>query len=200
VTSPSPSSPGDPSASVPPEIAAYVKRELSEVKREILSAFGSLFGGGKLPDVSGTAAAADGGKYALVCESDNASAAQITQTLKNLGYIVHVAGTLAESIKRLENQYAVITIDSEFPDDKDGGQKILARINGQKPRQRRENFVVLLSAGAKSADATTAFLQGANIVVNKAEIQRLEQLIHDGIRHFQQFYSNFNRILAEKEA
>jgi hypothetical protein len=89
-------------------------------------------------------------------------------------------------------------VDYNFPDDKDGGTKIISRINGWKPAARRETFVVLISANIKSADASAAFFHGANITVNKEEIRNLEHLIREGQRRFHEIYRVFNRILEEK--
>ena len=111
------------------------------------------------------------------------------------------APNAAKAIKKVEsNFYQLITVDHAFPDDKEGGNKIIAKINGQKPAQRRQNFVVLISANVKSADANAAFFHGANITVNKEEIRNLEAHIREGQRHYDQIYSVFNRLMAEKNA
>ena len=195
------SGPEDSEQAISPEIEAFVKREIAVAKKEILGAIQALFGGEVKwhTEEGGGSAAIDTGKKALICEDDQVFVDIVSATVRKLGYSIDVARSTSEAIKKVENgYYQLITVDYIFPDDKEGGNKIIAKINGQKPAQRRQTFVVLISANVKSADANAAFFHGANITVNKEEIKNLESLIREGQRHFQQIYSIFNRVLADK--
>jgi hypothetical protein len=57
---------------------------------------------------------------------------------------------------------------------------------------------VLLSTTAKSAGAEAAFLQGANLVVNKEELKGLEPALREGQKTFRQLYSVLNSLIHEK--
>jgi CheY-like chemotaxis protein len=136
---------------------------------------------------------------ALICESDSAAADTISTVLRKLGYSVDPASTTTEALKKIEsNDYRLVTLDLSFPDDKEGGKKIIGKINGKKPMLRREMFVVLISAAVKSDDANAAFFNGVNLTVNRSEIAGLGGLVRSGQTHFQQIYRTFNRLLAEK--
>jgi predicted Zn finger-like uncharacterized protein len=183
---------------VSPAIAAYLQRELEKFKREIQNLVQS---GGTLADVSSDAGGskAKQDRRALICDGGEASRNQIAVSLQQMGYKVDTAASLAEAIKMIEAQfYTLITTDSAFPDDKEGGQKLLAIINGQKPAQRRETFVVLLASNIKTTGVDGAFLIGANIAVNKDEVAQLPQLIREGQEGFSSIYSVINNLMTEK--
>lgn len=187
-------------ASASPELQNFVKKEVAATKREILAAMQSLFGGDfKWQTEESPDRRSELGKKALICEDDQQFIDIIQPALKRLGFNAEIARSTAEAIKKVEqNFYDLITVDYVFPDDKEGGNKIIAKINGQKPVQRRQQFIVLISANIKSSDASAAFFHGANVTVNKDEIKNLEALIQEGQRHYQQIYNVFNRVLTDK--
>lgn len=186
-----------------PALAELVRAEVAAARSEILGSIRGLLGtgtGNHSEHLHADGSPAISGRTALVCEHEQQYIDAISATLKKLGYTIELARTTAEALKKLETgTYQVITLRTQFPDDNEGGQKILARINGQKPVVRRQTFVVLVSATIKSADANAAFFHGANITVNKEEIKNLEALIRDGQKNFAQIYRVFNQLLAEKD-
>lgn len=187
-------------AEVTSEVEALIRREVGAVRKEIINGLRSSLGiEARFDDDEESSAAADIGKRALICEDDQVFVDIVSATLKKMGYSIDVAKSTAEAIKKVESGfYTLVTVDYVFPDDKEGGNKIIGKLNGQKPAQRRQTFVVLISANIKSADANAAFFHGANITINKDEIKNLEAHIRDGQRHFQQIYSIFNRVLEDK--
>ncbi len=182
-------------------VEEIVKNEVAKAKKEIFEALATLFGA----DISNVQnrqdkQLADERKRALICESDQPTIDQIKVVLKQLGYQVDNVKTSAEALKKMDQStYQLITVGSDFPDAKDGAAKILGRINGQKSEQRRQTFVVSISSTVKNTDGTTAFLHGANIIVNKDDLSRLENMILEGQRRFQQIYHHFSDLLLEKE-
>lgn len=187
-------------AEVSPEVEAFVKEEVAAARKEIISGLRASLGiEGKWEEEDSEAAGTDIGKRALICEDDQVFIDILSVTLKKMGYHFDIARSTAEAIKKVESGfYSLVTVDYVFPDDKEGGNKIISKINGQKPVQRRQTFVVLISANIKSADANAAFFHGANITVNKEEIKNLEAHIREGQRNFQQIYAMFNRVLDDK--
>lgn len=135
----------DSAQAISPEIEAFVKREIAAARREILGAIQALFGG-EVKWQTEEGAGADSalletGKKALICEDDQVFVDIVSATLRKLGYSIDVARSTSEAIKKVENgYYQLITVDYIFPDDKEGGNKIIAKINGQKPAQRRPDL------------------------------------------------------------
>jgi predicted Zn finger-like uncharacterized protein len=180
-------------------VEEIVKREVANAKREIMEAMATLFGADitKL-HLDQHEETPDRYKRALICDPDQSMIDQVTTVLKRLGYQVDSTKTSTDALKKLDQiTYRLITIGSNFKDAKEAA-KILGRINGQKATQRRETFVVSISSTVKNTDATTAFLHGANIIVNNDDLGRLESLILDGQRRFQQLYHHFSAVLDEK--
>lgn len=181
-------------------VEEIVKGEVAKLKKEILQEMSTFYGANipKLPTNSDKETGNEQ-KSALICDPDQPMIDQITSVLRGLGYQVDSTKTSADALKKLDQlTYQLITVGSNFPDAKDGAAKILGRINGQKSSQRRQTFVVSISSTVKNADATTAFLHGANIIVNKDDLSRLEGLILEGQRTFQQIYYHFSSVLDEK--
>jgi predicted Zn finger-like uncharacterized protein len=181
-------------------VEEIVKREVEKAKREIFESMANLFGA-DIAKIRATHPEEAHNRYkrALICDPEQPMIDQITAVLKRLGYQVDSVKTSADAIKKLDQfTYRIITVGSDFSDAKDAA-KILGRINGQKSSQRRQTFVVSISSTVKNTDATTAFLHGANIIVNKNDLDRLEGLIIEGQRMFQQIYHHFSAVLDEKE-
>jgi len=182
-------------------VEEIVKREVAQAKKEIFESMATLFGA----DIKGLQSRSDeeaGDEYkrALICDPEQAISDEITTVLKRLGYQVDSVKTPADALKKLDEfTYQLITVSSNFPDPKEGAAKILGRINGLKSTQRRQTFVVSISSTVKNTDATTAFLHGANIIVNKDDLGKLENLILEGQRRFQQIYHHFSAIIDEKD-
>jgi predicted Zn finger-like uncharacterized protein len=179
-----------------------VKREVEKAKKEIFESMVTLFGSdtSRLKAPESDHEIGNESKRGLICDPDQAISDQITTVLKHLGYQLDTVKTAADALKKLDQlNYQLITVSSDFPEAKDGAAKILGRLNGLKSTQRRQTFVVSISSTVKNADATTAFLHGANIIVNKNDLPNLENLIQEGQRRFQRIYYHFSAVLDEKD-
>jgi predicted Zn finger-like uncharacterized protein len=179
-----------------PDAEASVKKQVEEVRKEILLSLASLIGDSS--QASQINAPAYSEKQALVCESDPAVAQQIVFILQRLGYAVQTSSHLGETLSRLESGfYDAIITDFVFPDDPEGGQKILNKVNGRKTDERRKMFIVMVSDQIKTLSAQSAFFHGANIAVHKSDLRNFERLFQDGIRHFSEMYGTYYKLLEE---
>lgn len=170
-----------------PMIEEYVNRRLEEFRLELVQA-GKLNSGPAAPLEHASPDHASAGK-SLICEADARIAQSILDTLSRMGYETELARSAREALQKIEhNIYAVITINSSFPDDPSGGKAILRKINARKIEQRRETFAVLVSSSVATVGPLGAFVQGANITVNPADLQRLETLILHGQEEFQRLF------------
>ncbi len=179
-----------------PEVEAAVKKQLEDVRRDILLSVASLVGHpSQAPQIN---AAGFSEKRALVCEPDTAQAQQILFVLQRLGYAVQISSHMTEALSRLEiGFYDVITTNLVFPDDPEGGYKILSKLNGRKTADRRKMFVVVISEQIRTLPPQAAFFQGVNISVQKSELQNFERLFQEGLHHFSELYGTFYRLLEE---
>ncbi|PWT93605.1 MAG: hypothetical protein C5B54_01585 [Acidobacteria bacterium] len=189
---------------VPLATQAFVKKEIAAMKNEILAAMASLFGGDTKWREAGASPEADMddplSKKALICSGEDSQIDFISSVLRRLGYALDVARGATEAIKKMDaGSFNLVITCSSLPDDAEAGTKIIGKLNGQKPAMRRQTFIIVVSPTLKNGDSNAAFFQGANLTVNANELKNLETLIREGQRHFQQIYSVFSRVLAEKE-
>jgi len=166
----------------------FVRKEISEAKREILNAMQSLFRGSSM----GTGQAADhGNRKALICSGDAVIAQALTISAKNMGYATETAVTSADALKCLDTLHSLILIDPSFTDDADGAKKIIGRLNTRKAQDRRHMFAVLISGAHKTLDGNAAFMNGVNLIVNKADLSGIEASIRQSQKDFEQMYSTY---------
>ena len=179
-----------------PEVEAAVKRQLEDVRRDILLSVASLVGHPSQTSQAQTAGFSE--KRALVCEPDPALAQQIQFVLQRQGYAVQNSLHVAEALSRLESGfYDVITTNLVFPDDPEGGYKILSKLNGRKTPERRKIFVAMVSEQVKTMSPQAGFFHGVNISVQKSDMQNFERLFQEGVRHFTELYGTYHRMLEE---
>jgi len=205
-SSPSSTPPASPQMGEPekasPALHALIKSYVDQSKNEMLQSMFALFGKAQIPQP--TVEPPDqldvetAQMRALLCDAEKATVDVVNPILKRLGYYVDFAIMEADAIKFLESRsYDLVVTDYSFADNKEGGQKILDKINGQKPDARRSVFVVLFSASTKTVDASSAFFQGANICVAKSDLKDFEFLLLEGQRYFKKLYATYYEIFEE---
>ena len=193
------------SEKVSPAVEAYIKKEIAAAKNEIMGVLQALLRSDSgWPGSSGNFDVRSGDpldKRVLNCQQDSATLDAISSTLRSMGYQVENTTVAAEAVKKLESSiYQIVIVNYALSDDKDGGRKIIGRINGWKPLQRRQTFIVLVSPHVKTSDANQAFLHGVNLTVHEADIANLEALIREAQRLYQQLYHTFYRALEKGES
>ena len=173
---------------------SFVNAQIASAKKEILDAIQILFRGSSIQTPGTTEIAASGSNVALVCGGDSSTVETIQMFLANLGYQVRTCMTAAESLKSADSPFGIIVIDPSFTDDLEGAKKLIVRVNAKKAVERRQLFSVLISATQKSMDGNSAFLNGVNLIINKADLANFETYIRQGQQYFQQFYSTIQAI------
>jgi CheY-like chemotaxis protein len=189
------------SEQIPETIRDFLRQEMAALKQELANVDARPAGESTAPaGPLSTPAPVALTRRALVSEADQATAEKIGDILKQSGYLVEFARTPAETIKRIDNQpFSLITVASSYPDDKEGGKKLIAKINGKKPDERRKTFVLLISGTVKTGDVNSAFFEGTNITVNIADLPNLPTLIAEGQLTFREIYRVFDSVTTEKE-
>jgi predicted Zn finger-like uncharacterized protein len=178
-----------------PALKNFVYAQVAAAKKEILDAMQVLFRGSS--DSLSNSSSSDspaGSHAALICGGDRAVLEKLTSLLTPFGYQFQNCMTAADALKSLDSSYGLIVIDPSFTDDLEGAKKMVGRINAKKAVERRQVFVVLLSATQKSLDGNSAFLNGVNLIVNKSDLENIESFVRQGQKHFQQLYSTIQSI------
>ncbi len=176
---------------------AWLRGELEKVKQEIKQELlMELLGGSQhavAPSSGGSRSRRN--KQALVCEDDQAFAAQLAATLKGLGYETEVVPDVDGAIKLLErHEYAVVAIEQTLAGDTQGGLKVIEWINRRPGPERRSMFVAYVTAETQSMDTGSAFIAGANLTVNKADVSRLPTILQKGLEERDELYRVFDEV------
>jgi len=181
-------------ALLPEEAMASLRRQVTQ---ELLKTLGLKVAG----DGADSLDEEDDKPAALVCEDEDLFQGVIGDALQKLRYRVDLASNVKAAMDRLAaGNYAVVTVDNRFPDDPEGGYKILQVINGLPPERRRKMFVAFISADLATMDLNSAFILGANLTVGKKDIKRLDKILHDGMREHDRRYRVFFQVEEEIQA
>jgi predicted Zn finger-like uncharacterized protein len=186
----------DSQANVSPAVEAFIKKEITAAKKEILKAMQSLFTGTGMIKMQENESGIS--QKALVCSGDPLVSQSLSQAAQSMGYATEATVTTADSMKSLDTNYSLILIDPSFSDDLEAGKKLIGRINARKAVDRRNIFVVLISSTHKTLDGNAAFMNGVNLIVNKADLNALVPSIKQSQRDFQQMYAAYHAAGGER--
>jgi CheY-like chemotaxis protein len=135
---------------------------------------------------------------ALICEDEQIFQEVIKSVLERLGYGVEIGDSTVKSVDLVrQNEYALVAVDNHFPDDAEGGIKILSAINSLSPDMRRKMYVAFISADLSTMDTNSAFIYGANVTVAKKDIKSLEKILKQGIAEHDRQYKTFFEVYDE---
>ena len=182
----------DSQVNVSPAVEAFIKKEINAAKKEILEAMQSLFTGTGMIKTQQNESGIS--QKALICSGDPVVSQSLSQAAQSMGYATDAAVTTADSMRSLDMNYSLILIDPSFSDDLEAGKKLIGRINSRKAVDRRNIFVVLISSTHKTLDGNAAFMNGVNLIVNKAELNALVPSIKQSQRDFHQMYAAYNAV------
>src|SRR2546425_425747 len=131
----------------------------------------------------------------LVCTSP-AYREAIAQLLAEQDYDVFVAENMAEGLGRMrEERMDVVILDANFDPLEQGVAFVTRELRLRRPSERRRLFFVYLTAGVRTMDPHTAFLQNVNLVINPSDVEQLPEALELSIRHYNELYRAFNRAL-----
>lgn len=126
---------------------------------------------------------------ALVCFDVPEMQRLATDQLTELGYHVH-RGLFAEDIllKLRAHTYEVVLLSEHF----DGGHQrehpVLAAAIAAPAARRRQQFLVLLGASLRTADAMQAFSLSVDLVVALPDVVNLRPLLRRGVQRQAEFH------------
>jgi hypothetical protein len=130
-----------------------------------------------------------GDKTALVCVDHPQYQKMIVPQLIDLNYKVHL-GLFAEDVllKLSTYSYNVVVIYENFKGSSLENNPILREMVRRPGALRREHFVVLLSQRFATNDATTAFVQSVDQIVNIADITNFKPVVRRGVAQHHDLY------------
>lgn len=137
-----------------------------------------------------------GDNTALVCVDHQQYQKLIVPQLIDLTYKVHLGLFEEDVLLKLKTySYDVVVIYERFKNSTPQTNAILAEMVKLPDAQRRQHFVVLLSHQFATNDATSAFVQSVDQIVNVADLANFKTVIRRGIAQHRELYSVFNETL-----
>lgn len=131
-------------------------------------------------------------KPALIASSTATTIAQVTQTLTDLGYKVHLARDHPDFITRFSQApYQVVVIDNDFAKTTEPASPTLQAIQVMPMNQRRHATFILISSALPSLHPMLAFQQSVHALVNQADLNRLGPIIQKVVADNDLFLSIF---------
>lgn len=137
-------------------------------------------------------------KKALICDDDAMVRSIMRDSITKLGFACDEAESVEKALKMLSKEdslYSLLLIDKVFPKDPEGGYKILAHTALLPIAERRKLFVVFISDNIKTKDSGSAFLLGANALVNKKDLSKLTHILEGEMKAYKRLYSVFTACL-----
>jgi predicted Zn finger-like uncharacterized protein len=161
---------------------------------ELASALIGLLKGEKSVHKSLTRSAWDR-RRVLVC-TEETHRELIARGLAEKNYDVFVAEDTEQAIERMrESQVDVVILDSDFDAGEQGAAFVTREVQVLRPADRRRLFFVSLTSSKRTLDGHTAFLNSGNLVVNRAELADLPEILDRSLRDYNDLYKDFNAAL-----
>ncbi len=131
----------------------------------------------------------DGGATALVCESDPDIREKISDSLKELGYLITTPTMTKDALKAMRfHVFDVIILNELFDTADPQANSVLNYLEEMPMTTRRRSVVALLSARFRTMDNMAAFNQSVNIVINLKSIDEMGKIVKQGVAENKAFY------------
>ena len=140
----------------------------------------------------------EGTRLALVLNGDEGQIQTISSVLEELSYKPVVVPSTREGMGKLRlHHFDLIMLSDGFDGQNLEDSPITHYINHLSISVRRKIFFILLSDKFKSIDNLMAFTLSANLVVNPADLSKLELILNKTIPDHEKFYKVFVDTLKE---
>lgn len=142
-----------------------------------------------------------GDNTALVCIDQQQYQKLVVPQLIDLTYKVHLGLFEEDVVVKLQTySYNVVIVYENFKGSTVQTNPILRYLVKQPGTQRRDHFVVLLSHRFATNDATTAFVQSVDQIINISDLANFKPVLRRGLAQYRELYSAFNETLKSVSA
>ncbi|MEP6936684.1 MAG: hypothetical protein ABI871_01310 [Chthoniobacterales bacterium] len=133
---------------------------------------------------------------ALVCVDHQQYQKIVVPQLIDMTYKVHLGLFQEDVLLKLKTYaYNVVIIYENFKGSTPQNNPILLDMIKRPGAQRRLHFVVLLSHRFATNDATTAFVQSVDQIVNVADLANFKPVLRRGVAQHRELYQSFHETL-----
>jgi hypothetical protein len=142
-----------------------------------------------------------GDSTALVCIDHQQYQRLIVPQLIEMAYKVHL-GLFEEDVllKLRTYSYNVVIVYENFKGSTVQSNPILRDLTKRPGSQRRDHFVVLLSQRFATNDATSAFAQSVDQIINVSDLANFKPVLRRGVAQYHELYHVFNETMKSVQA
>jgi hypothetical protein len=141
------------------------------------------------------------GRVALVCIADQVLAERVAQVINKLDFHVIVAQKASSALSKLENHHCdLIILHEKYGLDESSENLVLIYMQRLPMLVRRRSFLCILSEEAPTLDQMTAFRNGANLILNSQDVEKIPLILDRILKDHQTFYAVFYDELARRGA
>lgn len=140
----------------------------------------------------------EGGKTALICESDPSIKAKISNTLKEMGYRLTEPASALDALKKMSfHVYDIVVLNENFDTENPDANDVLKYLESLPMSTRRNIFVALISSRFRTMDNMTALNKSVNTVINVENIDDISMIIKLSVADNEAFYHIFKETLKK---
>jgi DNA-binding NtrC family response regulator len=140
----------------------------------------------------------EGGATALVCEPEPNLREKINHGLKEMGYQMTMPATAKDALKAMRfHIFDVVVLNELFDTADPQANDVLQYLENMVMNTRRRFFVALVSDRYRTMNNMAAFNRSVNIVINHKSIDRVGEIIRQGVADNKAFYHVFQETLQK---
>lgn len=140
----------------------------------------------------------EGGKTALICESDPSIKADITSVLKEMDYKITDTVSARDALKAMRfHVYDMVVLNEKFDTDDPDANNVIRYLERLSMGIRRNIFVTLISNRFRTMDNMAAFNKSVNTIVNMENLGDFKTIIKRGLADNEAFYHVFKETMKK---
>ena len=140
----------------------------------------------------------EGGKTALICESDPSIKADIISVLKEMDYQITDTVSARDALKAMRfHVYDMVVLNENFDTDDPDANNVIRYLGRLSMGIRRNIFVTLISNRFRTMDNMAAFNKSVNTIVNMENLGDFKTIIKRGLADNEAFYHVFKETMKK---
>lgn len=140
----------------------------------------------------------EGGKTALICESDPSIKAEMSAILKEMDYQITDTISARDALKAMRfHVYDMVVLNENFDTDNPDANNVLKYLERLPMGIRRNIFAALVSNRFRTMDNMAAFNKSVNIVINMENLSDFKTIIKKGVAENEAFYHVFKETMKK---
>jgi len=142
-----------------------------------------------------------GDNTALVCVDQQQYQKLVVPQLIDMTYKVHLGLYEEDVLLKLQTySYNVVIVYENFKGSTLQNNPILRAMVKRAGSQRRDHFVVLLSHRFATNDATSAFVQSVDQIINISDLANFKPVLRRGVAQYRELYHAFHETMKSVQS